>query len=65
MLRNLLAPTSIAAAILLSACGGGNTNVPVDAVVEQTPNRIQMNFLGRYESGIYCWPTKVSQQITM
>lgn len=53
MLRNLLAPTSIAAAILLSACGGGSTNEPVDAVAEQTPSRIQMNFLGRYESGVF------------
>ena len=42
MLRNLLAPTSIAAAILLSACGGGSTNEPVDAVAEQTPSRIQI-----------------------
>lgn len=53
MLKNTFVLTSIAAAILLSACGGGSTNEPVDAVAEQTPSRIQMNFLGRYESGVF------------
>ena len=53
MLKNTFVLTSMAAAILLSACGGGTTNEPVSVAAEQTPNHIQMNFLGRYESGIY------------
>jgi hypothetical protein len=53
MLKNTFVLTSIAAAILLSACGGGSTSEPVVAVAEQTPSRIQMNFLGRYESGVF------------
>ncbi|MEO6699452.1 MAG: choice-of-anchor I family protein, partial [Paraperlucidibaca sp.] len=53
MLRNTIALTSIATAVLISACGGGATNDPVASALEATPNSIHMTFLGRYETGVF------------
>ncbi|REH37756.1 hypothetical protein DFR26_1538 [Paraperlucidibaca baekdonensis] len=50
--KNVLA-SAIVVSLFLTACGGGSSSEPAQPVAEVTPNAIQMNFLGRYESGVF------------
>lgn len=48
--KTLLASAIASAALLVVACGDNNNSTPA-AAVEATPEAIQMNFLGRFETG--------------